>query len=430
MNERRSNADYLATVRDLSDRIVAAQAPIRILDAIKWDERVREGFFKSRCRELPAVDVAYYQQTHSLSFLAEEKTAEFYAIERDISRRLGQLSPLAQIMRRICREYRMVVRMLEARGKPEFSLLSQELYGSASDVFHAGDPTVADLGVLLETILAGLLKHQAMQPEPRDIPAPQAVEVLKQRMESNFPGSGIRVIISDGITADAAAGTDYIKLRGDAMFSNEDLDVLEVHEGWVHLGTTLNGISQPCCTFLGKGPPSATITQEGLAVISEILAMKSNPHRLYRLMSRVRAVTLAEEGADFLEVFRYLREAGHSEDEAYIVGTRVFRGSTPTEGPFTKDITYLKGLVLTVNYIRLAVIKGMLDRLPLLFCGKVVLEDMRTLAGLLDEGVIVGPTFVPPHFADLKGLAAWMSLSRFLNKLTFDQLEADYAGIL
>lgn len=430
MSERRNNEDYLLTVKELSDRIVSAQTPIRILDAIKWDERVREGFFKSGARELPSVDAAYYQRDYPLGFDPGEKTSELYAIERDISRRLGQLSPLAQIMRRICREYRMVVRMLESRGRPEFSLLSQELYGSASDVFHAGDPTVADLGVLLETILAGLLKHQAMQPEPRTIPAPQAVEILQRRMEANFPGSGVRVIISDGITADAAAGTDYIKLRGDAEFSQEDLDVLEVHEGWVHLGTTLNGISQPCCTFLGKGPPSATITQEGLAVISEVLAMKSNPHRLYRLMSRVRAVTLAEEGADFLDVFRYLREAGLGEDEAYLVSTRVFRGSTPTGGPFTKDITYLKGLVLTVNYIRLAVIRGMLDRLPLLFCGKVVLEDMRTLAGLLEEGVIIGPKFIPPHFADLKALAAWMSLSRFLNKLTFDQLEADYAGIL
>jgi len=49
---------YTAGLRELSDSMVDAQRPIRILDAIKWDERVREGFFKSRCRELPAVDVA------------------------------------------------------------------------------------------------------------------------------------------------------------------------------------------------------------------------------------------------------------------------------------------------------------------------------------------------------------------------------------
>ena len=107
MSERKKNKGYLATVKDLSDRIVAAQTPIRILDAIKWDDGVREEFFRCGCRELPKVDFAYYQQGHPLAFNAAEKTAEFYAIERDISRRLGQLSPLAQIMRRICREYRI-----------------------------------------------------------------------------------------------------------------------------------------------------------------------------------------------------------------------------------------------------------------------------------------------------------------------------------
>jgi len=421
---------YLNTVRELSQRIVRAQSPIRILDASKWDDEVRDAFFASAFRELPAVDREYYGRNRPLGFDPEEKKAELHEIERDISRQLGQLSPLGSIMRRTCREYQNVVRMLECRGTPSFSRISEELYGGPGDVFHAGDPTVAELGLLLESILTVLLKHSSMQPEPKTIPSAEAVDLLNTRISQVYPDSGIRVIISDGITADAAAGTDYVKLRGDAVFSTEEIDVLEVHEGWVHLGTTLNGMAQPYCTFLSKGPPSATITQEGLAVLSEVISLRSSPGRLFRLMGRVRAVTLASEGADFIEVFNYLREVGLDDEDAYQTAVRVFRGSTPTGGPFTKDITYLKGLVLTVNYIRLAVIKGKLDRIPLLFCGKVVLEDTRSLAGLLEEGLIVPPRFVPPNFSDIKGLAAWMSLSRFLNALTFDQLEADYANIL
>ena len=49
-------------------------------------------------------------------------------------------------------------RMLEARGTADFNLLSEELYGSASDVFHAGDPTLADLGTQMEATLINLLK--------------------------------------------------------------------------------------------------------------------------------------------------------------------------------------------------------------------------------------------------------------------------------
>ena len=56
-----------------------------------------------------------------------------------------------------------------------------------------------------------------------------------------------------------------------SQFSERDLQVLEVHEGWVHVGTTLNGMNQPVCTFLSKGPPSSTITQEGLAILMEVI---------------------------------------------------------------------------------------------------------------------------------------------------------------
>jgi hypothetical protein len=53
------------------------------------------------------------------------------------------------------------------------------------------------------------------------------------------------------------------------------VDIYEVHEGWVHVGTTLNGRSQPVCEFLSIGPPRCAATQEGLAVIMEIFTFRS-----------------------------------------------------------------------------------------------------------------------------------------------------------
>jgi len=47
------------------------------------------------------------------------------------------------------------------------------------------------------------------------------------------------------------------------MFSKRDLDIFEVHEGWVHLGTTINGHNQSYAKWLAKGPPNSTIAQEG-----------------------------------------------------------------------------------------------------------------------------------------------------------------------
>ena len=430
MSTERANPRYLESVRALSDRIVDAQRPIRILDAIKWNSGIRQEFFDSRCKALPAVDADYYRDHCPLEFDPDSKKAELHQIERDIYRQLGQLNPLATIMRRTCREYQMVVRMLEARGTTAFSDLSQELYGASSDVFHAADPTVADLGIQMESVLEGLLSHQSMLEQPKVMSPQEAVAELNERLGRVFPDGTVHVKVSDGIAADAAAGTDYIKLREDARFSREDIDVLEAHEGWVHLGTTLNGMSQPYCTFLAKGPPSSTITQEGLAVLTEIITFRSSPRRLHRLIARVRAVTLAEEGADFVEVFRYLRDKGVDPDEAYTIGSRVFRGSTPAGRPFTKDITYMKGFILTYNFLRLAVSCGSLAHLNMLWAGKIVLEDIKVLTALAHEGVVKPPRFIPPHFADIKGLVTWLSFERFLSGLNFAQLEADYAQLL
>ncbi len=422
---------YRQTVRELSDRLVEAQRPIRILDAIQWGPEVREAFFATGCAEQPRVDAAYYQ-ARPLGFDPEEKRRQFADLERDVQRALGSFNTIGQIMRRMCREYQTVISMLEARGRPEFSTFSQELYGGASDALHAGEPTLADLATVMGEALEKISRSQVLPEEEKTINGAEAVAWLQQRLDLAFqdPLRRVRVLLSDGIVADAAAGSDYLKIRREAMFNERDLRLLEIHEGWVHLGTTFNGLAQPYCTFLAKGPPSSTVTQEGLAILMEILAFASHPPRVRRLANRIRAVHMAEQGATFLEVFGYFRLQGTSEADSFANAARVFRGSTPTGGPFTKDITYNKGFILTYNYIQLAIKNGLLDRIPMLFCGKATLEDVRSLAQLVTEGLVVPPRFLPPQFTDLNALSAWMCYSNFLNRLNLARIEADYAGIL
>ncbi len=420
---------YLNEVKSLSDRIVKAQQPIRILDSIKWDDSVKQTFLAHKCKKLPDISADYYLQC-PLGFDPADKKQEFHQIERDLVRKLGQLNPLSVIMRRICREYQDVVDMLVARGTPEFANISQELYGSSQDVFHVGDPDIAELGSMMESTLSQLVQLDCLSEEPKTICATDAVAILNERIQGVFPGGGLRAMISDGIVSDAAAGTDYVKLRADAQFNMRDLRVLEVHEVWVHLGTTLNGMAQPYCTFLSKGPPSSTVTQEGLAVLMEILTFSSTPNRLMRLINRVRAITLAEQGADFMDIFAFFRAKGLDEEESYTLSSRVFRGSSSSGMPFTKDLTYIKGFVLTYNFMRLAVHKGKPDRIPLLFCGKTMIEDMKVLVDLVEEGTVQWPQFLPPQFSDMMGLSAFMSFSRFMTSLNFRQLEQDYANIL
>jgi len=268
--------------------------------------------------------------------------------------------------------------------------------------------------------------------EPKTISGEDAVEMLQERIDDTFMAAGhaVHVILSDGIVSDAAAGSNYIKIHPDARFNERDLRLLELHEGWVHLATTINGMRQPVCTFLSKGPPSSTVTQEGLAILMELVAFASYPGRLRRLTNRIRAVAMAQDGATFLDVFRFYCDQGIAPAEAYPHATRVFRGSTPTGGPFTKDLSYTKGFVQIYSFIQAAVRRGVINRIPLLFCGKTTLEDVRTLEQLVGEGIVDPPAFLPPQIEDMSALTAWMCFANFLNSLSLDRVEADFASLL
>jgi uncharacterized protein (TIGR02421 family) len=421
---------YQALIRSLSDRLVDAQRPIRILDAIKWDDDIERAFFAAGCRKLPPVDRDYYQ-SRPLPFDPEAKRREFLSIEREIRQRLGKYNAAGQIMTRMCAEYRQVVDLLISRGMPAFADLSERLYGGSADCFHAGDPTLADLGHMLSGSVDNLAGEDMLATDQPVLSAAEAMRVLSERLTGFFSNpAAVRIRLSDGIVADAAAGSDYIKLRRDAQFTTRDIRLLEVHEGWVHLGTTLNGQEQPICTFLSKGPPSSTITQEGLAVLTEVLSFASHPARVRRLAHRIKGVALAESGADFLDVYRFFQEEGYSSRDSYQSAMRIFRGSLPAGcGPFTKDLCYSKGFVLLYNFMRLAVSRGMVRHVPLLFCGKTNLDDLKKLALLADEGLLAPPRYLPPPFANLHALAAWLCYANFFTCLSAKRIEEDYAHL-
>lgn len=431
MRQQEELGEYQQTIYELSERIVAAQRPIRILDALKWDDAVETAFFDNKCKKLPPVDKDFYLKNSPLTFDPIKKIAEFHEIDRSIRLRLGQYSGVGSIMQRMCYEYCRVVDMLMSRGTSKFTEISQELYGSSEDVFHVGAPTLKDMALLVSETLENI-KDQVQTDADKEIySSEQAVEMLSVRLREYFHDQKkICVELSDGIIADAAAGADRIKIHDGLHFSLREIRTFEVHEGWVHLGTTLNGLAQPICTFLSKGPPSSTVTQEGLAIITEIFTFSSYPGRVRRLTNRINAVGMAEAGANFLDVFQYYLEQGMTEKDSYDSTVRVFRGSTPDGGPYTKDLCYSKGFILIYNYMRLAVQRGLVKRIPLLFLGKTNLDDLHILSDLQDEGIIVPPKYIPPQFADIAALSAWMVYSLFLNRLDLKRLAIDFKGIL
>ncbi len=420
-------------IHDLSERIVQAQKPLQILDAIKWGPEIRNDFFKHKAKELPKVDADYYKQKNVLRFNIEEKLKEFHDIQHDIKRQLGQFSGIGTLMYRTCLEYRSAIKMIEGRGTGQFTDYSKDLYGSSLDAFYPGAPTLNDFAVMLTDTLSKLKVDLNSSLDEKKYTSEETVEILNKRLAEYFYDQQDDVVVlqHDSIISDAAAGSRYIKIRKGAKFSERDIKLFEVHEAWVHVGTSLNGAAQPICTFLGKGPPSSTITQEGLAVITEIFTFSSYPERMQKLVNRIKAINMAENGADFIQVYRFcLEQLDGNEDAAYNMTIRIFRGSSPTMGPFTKDLSYAQGFILIYNYIRLAIQMGLTMRIPLLFVGKIRLEDIQTLSELVDDGLVILPKYMPPQFKDLAALSSWMSFTLFLNRLDLKKLAENYHHIL
>ena len=142
------------------------------------------------------------------------------------------------------------------------------------------------------------------------------------------------------------------------------------------------------------------------------------------------ALDKISQGANFIDVYRYFMTCGLNEDDSYNHSVRLFRGSTPTGGAFTKDLSYAKGLVLIYNFIRFAISQHRVDVVPLLFSGKLVLDDLPLLCQLRDQKRLVPPVYLPPPFRDLAALSAWMSFSLFLNTFKLDEVQKNFQFLL
>ncbi|RZA00810.1 MAG: DUF1704 domain-containing protein, partial [Proteobacteria bacterium] len=395
---------YKEKLKLFSERFIEAQRSVVLLNAVRWEAKIIDDVKKSKYRELPKVDVSTYEKI-PLGYDPVAKIAELAEIVNDMDRELGRDDALVNILRACCEEYQDLLRMLMVRGKPEFYDFSRKLYGSPQDHFFGSQTSVKDLGLHLYNILSKIPDNAGEDVKLKEVDAQSALENLNERFGRYFVGQDVKVVLDGEMVADAAATARTIKLRQSATFTRRDLDILEVHEGWVHMGTTINGLEQRIARWLHKGPPRVTATQEGLAVLMEIFSFVSFPRRARKINDRVLATAKAEDGANFLDVFEYFRTEGYEEEDCLMSAQRVFRGGDVRgRYPLTKDISYCKGFVENYNFIRACIQAGRSEIVPFLFVGKVNVADVPVLYQKYKEGIIDAPKFLPPFFKDLNSL--------------------------
>ncbi len=420
---------YKEKIKLLSERLVEIQKPIRILDAIKWNRKIEQDFFSKPKYELPRVDRAYYEEI-SLGFEPSSKLTELGQLVSDIDLQLGSNDEIAPLLIQMCEQYMDVVQMLEARGTKRFGEISQKLYGSPKDRFFDDGGTILLQGKMLYTILSSLEAKTLGQDYPKNISAEEAVKILHERFSKGLLRDRIEIKLSDGIVADAAAGSDVIKIKTGTMLSSKDIDIFEVHEGWVHVATTANGKCQSIAKWLAKGPPRCTATQEGLAFLMEIITFSTYPRRARRVNDRILGIDMAEDGANFLQLFEHYQNENYDEHEAFQNSMRVFRGGLIEGGaPFTKDISYCRGFIENYNFMRTAIREGHPELIPFLYVGKINVDDIPLLYQKYKEGIVDPPKYLPPQFADLNGLAVWMSFSNFFNTVDLKKVQEHYRSL-
>ena len=162
-------------------------------------------------------------------------------------------------------------------------------------------------------------------------------------------------------------------------------------------------------------------------MIMEIFTFRTYPRRARAINDRILGIDKAEEGANFLELLEFYRTEGYSENDAVANARRVVRGGVIGGGaPFTKDISYCKGFIENYNFIRAAIRAGRAQIVPFLFAGKLHVDDVPMLYQKYQEGIIDAPKYLPPQFADLNGLAVWMSFSSFLNLVDLKRIQEHY----
>lgn len=329
--------------------------------------------------------------------------------------------PLANMVRGTSRSLHDAFSMLEVMGKKRFLEYSSQLYGSPAK----GDP----LGSLTLRAAKRLLKvcrhfrKAKVIPESDICLMPEHVrEKIQKAAQKKFRNREVQVVVDPKLHSKAIAGIDRIRIRGRTCFAKHDIRQLIEHELYVHTLTLINGREQPLKS-LGVSSPRTACAQEGLAVFSEFITNSMDIARLTRVSARVQAIHMAIEGADFIDVFKFFLQHGQDEQESFYSAVRIFRGGRVSGGVvFTKDLIYLKGLIVVHRFLLDAMHREKFFYPMMFFAGRFAPEDIEELEPYFESGVLLMPVHRPEWVANRSTLLAYLVSASVMTGLGLDRV--------
>ena len=417
MNAVPANDAALAKLFEADAALCKIGKRIRVLDAIGWPARMEDEFLAGWRAGKPALPIPPTQP--------QDLHEEIQALEA-LMATIDRGHPIGHWLWKSAWSYRVAAKMLEEIGTPGFTQCSTLLYGRPDTKYRSQELTAADAAIDMLKTTDMMIATDRLPEIPCTMTAEQFALRIRERIDPFFTDDKVEVVLDPDLASKAAAGSKKITLRATAMFSELDVEQLVQHEAFIHTATLLNGKHQPYLKTLGVGTPRTTRTQEGLATFSEIITGAIDINRLRRVALRVVQVKDALEGANFLDVFRAFLDAGQSEVESYRSAARVFRGGD-VRGKvcFTKDGAYLEGVLQVMLFIRRVLHEGRADILGMLFCGRVGVADVITLAPFRETGLIVPPVYVPPWARAPERVLATLAFSAGMTNFRIDTFDLD-----
>ena len=277
-------------------------------------------------------------------------------------------------------DYTTLLHMMEVFGTVLFYQRCTELYGTG-DLKALEDP----FNYFIDEVTKTLKPDNSTKIYTGE----QGLTYLQEGLAKSYPADRFEVKASTSLLSDSSAGRRVLKLNTQKNFSEHQLKIFLVHEGWAHLGTSLNGQEQPLHHWLASWAPRTTFLQEGLAVLVELITGAMTLERWNRIKIRHLCCRMAERGSSLKEVYHFLRHQEMDDLDAFKLALRVFRGVDPRGGQaFTKEYLYLHGLIHLLNHLSFY-------NLPLssVFAGKMSFEEHLLMIENQHSSKIVSPFF-------------------------------------
>ena len=405
-------------LENLSGLIYRASLKVKILRHISWPNEVKYQFFKQNCQRLPEYSYPKFDSTDLDQILS------------DINGQLGDTKYDFWLKNKL-EDISLSANLLKACGTKTFFEVSSKIYGLPTTLIHDGQTKPLDLAEQFYDITNSIDKTKLELSNSLKISSHDVANQISSKVNDYFGEFAPKVSVVKHLSAKATATSKKIKIREDGIFYESDIDQLINHEAFIHVATTINGRKQNKMKILGSNYGAVTKTQEGLAVFSEFITGSIDIERMRRISDRVKAIHMAIDGADFIEIYRYFVNKGISRNQAFENSRRVFRGGVLSgKYPFTKDLVYLDGFIRVCNFFRSSISQGKIECIELLFAGKMELDDLPVVYSMYKDGMVSKPSFIPPWAMNLNYLICFFTFSVFLEDINYSNVSKYYDSLL